>query len=99
MIVVFIAALMLEIFTIYFIIKVVALNLSVEAWVYFDFASWNLFLTLPTIIVIWIGALASNEARILNYYVGKYSNYCTDDLSLQRVTFSQKFNIQTAHDN
>lgn len=85
MIVVFMSALILEVFTIYFAIKVTSLDLKIEYWVYWNLTFWNLFMTLPSVIAIYAGALARAEGRKLCNLVGEYSNFCQNDSTLLKV--------------
>lgn len=93
MIAVFIPALMLEIFTTYFVIKIMLLNLSVELWAIFDFLIWNLFLVVPTIVAIFFGERTNQELRKLSKYLEKYSNYCCDNVTFQRVILFHNYLI------
>lgn len=78
MIAVFLPAMMLQVFTIYLVIKALALDLPIETWAYFDFTFWNLCLVFPSLVVIYAGATASSKGRKLSNNVGKYLNNCID---------------------
>lgn len=90
MIAVFITALMLEVFTVYFIIKALAMDLPIGLVVSFDFAIWNLFLSLPTIVAIYAGSTALSKAQSLCSYVGKYANFSNDEICSLKVRRKKK---------
>lgn len=85
MIVVFIPALILEVFSTFFIVKIMIYNFIQEFFEYFDFLIWNLFLVVPSFFAIYIGAATVNKRRELSNHIEKYSNYCNDDGTLLRV--------------
>lgn len=85
MIAVFIPALMLEVFSTYFLIKVTSNVLPVKLITFVDIFLWNLFLVVPTMIAIFIGESTKNEARKLMNFLGKFSNYCDNAEALQGV--------------
>lgn len=91
MIVVFIPALMLEVFSIYFAIKAFTSNLPVRTWGYCDFAFWNLTLVSPTIAAIHIGGVTAQEGKNLRNAVGKYSNNRLDAETFSCVNFRYIF--------
>lgn len=78
MVVVFVPALMLEVFTIYFAVTAFTSNLPVRTWGYCDFAFWNMTLVAPTIAAIHIGGVTAQEGKKLRNAVGEYSNNCDD---------------------
>lgn len=97
MVAVFIPALILEIFTTYFIIKTVTQKLSIEIWIWGDFILWNVYLVVPKFVAICLGAITKSEGQKLSNQLGKSSNFCCDVESLQRVSwksFRSYFGIQ-----
>lgn len=86
MMAVFLPALILEVFSIYSIMKDFIYNLSLSFWIYFDFVTWNLFLVAPMIVVICIGATTIAKGKEFGNYIGKYSNFCVDDVAVHRVS-------------
>lgn len=86
MIVVFIPAMLLEIFIIYFVIKVFTLNLSVEVWTSVDFFLWSVSLISPAIVAIHYGAVTAKTGKSFCEQIGKYLNFCEDVSTLQRVS-------------
>lgn len=84
MIAVFIPALILTIFTLYFVIKSIFLNLPISPYIYVDFFFWNFFLVGPALAAIYIGAVTTKQGQNLRNHIGKYSNGCNDD-TLSRV--------------
>lgn len=85
MIVVFLPAIILEIFTTYFTIKVLNFNLMIKPWTICEFSLWNLLLVVPKIVSIYISAKTVNEAQRLSNFIGKYTNYLNDYSTLQQV--------------
>lgn len=85
MIAVFVPALMLQIFTTYFIIKVIIFGLPVSLFTFFDFFFWNAFLVGPVTLVIYFGSMATSKGRKLSSCIGKFSNYISDDCVAQKV--------------
>lgn len=85
MIVVFIPALLLEIFTSYFIFKAITLKLPIHAAICIDFFFWNMFLVVPSIAAIYMGAVTKSQGTRLSNQIEKYSNSCEDDANLLRV--------------
>lgn len=85
MIAVFLPALMLQVFTIYFIIKMFALSLTVRTWTFIDFPYWISTLVVPTFVVIYFGSTTSDKGRKLSNNIGKYLNSCDDDLCSEKV--------------
>lgn len=91
MMVVFLPTLMMQVFTIYFVIKSLTLRLSIDFWMYFDFAVWNSSLLIPTVFAIYSGAVTMSRSQKLCNYVGKYLNFNTDIDTLQRVKLTTIF--------
>lgn len=88
MIVVFIPALTLTIFALYFVIKSTVLNLPIRFYVYVDFLSWNFFLVGPALAAIYIGAVTTKQGQNLRNHIGKYSNGCNDHTLSRVCTFA-----------
>lgn len=88
MIVVFIPALLMEIFAIYFVIKTTSMNIPIHWYTILDFFFWSFFLITPTIVVIHIGAITAQAGKTLGDLAGKYSNNCNDETTFQRVRLS-----------
>lgn len=86
MIFVFLPALLLQVFTTYFVIKVFALKLTPETWIYFDFPLWILFLVFPTYLALYFGSATTNKGRKFCNKIGKYLSSCTDNENSQKVT-------------
>lgn len=87
MIAVFAPALILEVFTIYFVIKTTVLQMSINFLSYFDFTLWNVFLVVPTFAAIHIGSRTSREGKEICKMAGKFSSSCNDDSTMIRVNF------------
>lgn len=85
MIIVFVPSMMLAIFTIYSLIKVFTFHLKIGIWTYFSVFLWNLFLIAPAIVAIYIGAATTSKGKVLCNQIGKFSSYCCDDYTLNRV--------------
>jgi len=87
MVTVFLPALILEVFTIYSILKIFTLNMIANMSILrcIDFIIWNMCLVVPSLYAIYIGAEVPDKVQTLMNYIGKVSNYCTNDSSLQRV--------------
>jgi hypothetical protein len=85
MIVVFVPALILEIFTIYSSIKFSSLNLPVNPWLILDFSIWNFYLVVPTVYAIFVSSKLTNTAKKMSYYFEKYSNNCQNESTAQKV--------------
>lgn len=86
MILVFLPALILKTFTTYFTIKMFTLKLPVEFWIVLDFLLWNLFLVVPVTVAVCIGARTVGRWRRLCSHMGRYSNLCSDDGTLLKVS-------------
>lgn len=86
MIVVFLPALILEIFIIYVTIKVSTLHLSIEISTVLEFFLWSIFLVVPSVLAIYIGAITTQEAKKLSNLVGEYLNTCNDEATFQKVS-------------
>lgn len=85
MIVVFLPAMVLEIFTIYFVIKILFLKLEVGGWVYIKFFYWNMMLVVPKIAAIFISVVTVNKAEEFTKYIRKYSSFCSCERNQQQV--------------
>lgn len=75
----------LKTFTTYFAIKMITTQLPIDLWFYTDFFLWNLFLVVPAMAAIFMGALTISQWKKLCNEMGKYSNYCVDDGTLLKV--------------
>jgi hypothetical protein len=85
MLAVFIPALILEVFTTYFIIKTISFKLPIDAMAYLNYFLWNLFLVVPSLVAVYIGAVTTSQGRRLPNQIGKYSNYCNHTENFHRV--------------
>jgi hypothetical protein len=85
MIVVFIPALILEIFTANFLLKIILFHLPVTFWSIIEFTYWNLMLIAPKVFAIYISIATVNKAKELARHVRKYSNFCVNAESQQQV--------------
>lgn len=82
---VFVSAIILKIFTIYFIIKIVTLDLNIDYWSGSFLSLWNMFIVIPSIFAIYLSAITTDQGRKLFKEIGKYSNFCNNDGTLNRV--------------
>lgn len=85
MIAAFIPAMMLEVFTTYFLIKVYIQNLPIDLTVYIDLFLWNFVLVVPNFFVIAISDTTSKAGKVLINHIEKYANYSNDDSVFLRV--------------
>lgn len=77
---------MMELFTLYFLIKVAKLRLTVGFWAYSDFVVWNVFLVFPATVAVYVGAATKSLGRDLSVIIGKYTTSCFEDENLHRVS-------------
>lgn len=94
---VFVPALILEIFTTFFIIEAFSFNVTVESWVIIEFAIWNFLLVVPTFVAIYTGSSAVNQARKLNDVIGKLSSCCSDEATILKVLQHIKYVFTTSN--
>lgn len=80
MVAVFLSAMVLEVFTVYIIVKLFAYDLKLELLPQFEVLVWNLLLVFPKFLAIYIAAATTGKAQDLNDLVEKYSNHCNDDI-------------------
>lgn len=90
MIVVFVSTLMLQVFTVYFLIKSVAMNFSLDVGTSVDFAISALFFCTPEAVAIYVGSVAVAKAKTLRVFVGKYSNFSNDEICSLKVRRKKK---------
>lgn len=76
---------MVEVFTTYFIIKAFSKKLPIGVGPIFDILMWNVYLVVPTFLVIMIASQSIDIARALRNHIEKYSNYCNNDIISQKV--------------
>jgi hypothetical protein len=86
MIFLFIPALLLEIFSVYFFISMGIYHYHRELWVIIEIFLWDFFLLLPPNLAIIFCSRATKKVETLTRHLEKYSNFC-DDASTQRVNF------------
>ena len=94
MIAVFVPALILEIFTIYFIVKVVSKNLHVSIWGLYEFVYWNMMLVAPKVCAIYISVTTISKVQQFTKYIRNYSSFCTRFNQQQMILLSSKFDDQ-----
>lgn len=100
MIAVFLPALISEIFTAYFFIRISSLQLKTSIWECFDFLMWSFYFVMPTVVAIFISSKTVKISREIGSDIGKYSNSFKNDFEVQKVynvmtffKFVQFFNI------
>lgn len=93
MVAVFLSAMVLEVFTVYVLVKFFAYDLRWEPLSQFEMFIWNLLLVFPKFLGIYIAAETTGKAQDLNDLVEKYSNHCNDDIFQDvRKKILNKFN-------
>jgi hypothetical protein len=85
MILVFICALMMNIFTICLLILLFAYHQQTKIENSVDFVLWLLFLIIPAHIGICVGSRVTSRGNQFAVYVGKYANQCEDEISYRKV--------------
>lgn len=85
MIAVYLPALVMEIYSIYYTIRVVAFKLPVLHYTLIELCSINSTIVLPSLIAIYVASQVTRRGKLVSNLIGKYSNDCEDISNLLKV--------------
>lgn len=96
MIAVITSAIMLEVFTVFLILKIFIYEMKADRLTIAEFFIWHVLLVFPKILSICVAAKTADKARQLHVLVEKYSSHCSDAVfqDVKEHNF-EKYSIQS----